>query len=124
MKDIIVTHPKWGCGRKAITKLGVLLAAAAACTLLPSVSQATCFAVGTIPRVTIGTASATVAVRSNSAGSTTYLYSTTNANFLNAALIAEASHMNVSINGNASSCGAVSGGQSQGGSIVAFQISP
>src|SRR5215470_13367219 len=95
-------------------KLLTLLAVTVAFGLLPSISQATCSATGTIPRVFVfnGGLSANIGVRANSPGTTFFNFTTTNATIINTALVAEASHMTVTVSGNAAVCGAVVGGLS------------
>ncbi len=103
-------------------KLGILLVAIAACTL-PSVSFAVCTAIGTVPTMTI-TTFAEIGVRGNGPGTTLVRFTTTNANFIAAALAAQASHQNVTVTGNAQSCTAGPPGLINGGAITRFAISP
>ena len=106
-------------------KLLTLLAATVAfSSLLPSVSQATCTAIGTIPRIFVQSAITNVGVRANGGATTFFNFTTSASVFIDASLVSEASHITVQINGNASSCGPVIGGVSQGGTITAILVSP
>ncbi len=105
-------------------KLLILLAATAAFSLLPSLSQASCVASGTIPRVSITSAVTTLSVRLSGAAATTFNFTTTNASFINAALVAQSSHSHVLVLGNAAACGPVTGGISAGGDVVSIIVSP
>lgn len=92
--------------------------------LSPSVSHATCTATGTIPRVFVQGSGTSIGVRDNSPGATFFNFTTTSSVFISAAVAAEASHMTVSIVGNAASCSAVSGGLSSGGIVTIINVSP
>ncbi len=109
-------------------KLLTLLTATAAFGLLPSVSQAACVATGTIPRVFVVVGGVTnIGVRANGAPATFFNFTTTNATVIDTALIAEASHITVTVAGSAGACGAVVGGQggvSAGGVVTSILVSP
>ena len=109
-------------------KLLALLVAITAFSLLPSVSQAACVATGTIPRVFVVVGGVTnIGVRANGAPATFFNFTTTNATVIDTALIAEASHITVTIVGSAAVCGAVVGGQggvSAGGTVTQILVSP
>ena len=109
-----------------MNKLLTLLTAAAALSLLPSVSQAAsaCVATGTIPRVFITGAVTNIGVRANGANTTFFNFTTTNVSFIDAALVAESSHVTVQIAGNAAACGAVVAGLSAGGAVTSILVSP
>jgi len=107
-----------------MTKLTILLAAAAAGSLLPNVTFAACVAIGTIPRTTLSTSAATVAVRANAPGTISFIFTTTHPGFLAAALAAQSSNQQVSVTGSAGACGAPAGGASSGGSITGMVVSP
>ena len=107
-----------------MTKLSVLLAAAAAGSLLPTVTFAACVATGTIPRISLTTSAATVAVRANAPGTISFVFTTTHPGFLASALAAQSSHQQVSVTGGAAACGAPAGGASTGGSITAMVVAP
>ncbi len=110
-------------GGERMKKLLVLLAVAAALAL-PSMSRAACVRVGAIPRVLIQSAATAVDVRANSPGSTTFRFTTADDTLIHAAVVAELNHANVSVTGNAASCGAVVGGLSAGGTIQQMTVSP
>ena len=105
--------------------LTLLAATVALISLLPSASEAACIATGTVPRVNIsGSSDSSVGVRDNGASTTFFNFTTSNAKLINAALVAEASHITVQVVGNAASCGPVIGGVSAGGAIVSILVSP
>jgi hypothetical protein len=105
-----------------MTKLCALVAVA--CALLPSAGYASCTVSGTIPEVVVFSTGATIDVRANAPGATTYIFTTTNAFFSTAALVAQSSHMHVTVYGNRTACGAVSGGESTGGNVSIIDVSP
>src|SRR5262249_23020973 len=106
-------------------RLLTLSATAAAFTLLiPSQSRAVCNAIGTVPRVFITSAVTNIGVRSNTPGSTFFNFQTTDDTFIQAAVVAEANHLTVSVVGNAPSCGLPVGGLSAGGTVVQILVSP
>ena len=104
-------------------KLGILLAAAAASVLLPSVSNAACTTFGQVTRVTVTSTSASVWVRASSTTANTYVFSTSNISQLTAALTAQASHQQVRVDGNAASCPGAVGGTIIGGAVVNIYVS-
>ncbi len=110
-------------------KLLTLLAITAAFSLLPSISQATCVQTGTIPRIFVQTHLAgfptNIGLRANGLGALLYNFTTTNSNFINAALTAEASHITVQIVGNAAVCPVPpAGGFGNGGTVISILVSP
>ena len=107
------------------TLLSLISFAIVGAVLLPSTSQANCVATGTIPRVFVnGNSSANVGVRDNGANTTFFNFIASGQAFVNAALVAEASHVTVQVTGNAPSCPAPSNGLSQGGTILTILVSP
>lgn len=93
-------------------------------SLLPSVSQAVCVATGTIPAILVASPTSTMTVKATGALTDNFNFTTANLAFLNAALIAESSHITVRVTGNAAACGAVVGNVSQGGAVVSILVSP
>lgn len=111
-------------------KLPFVFFAAITMPLLPTVSSASCIATGAIPKISLDTGgSANIGVRSNAPGST-YFNFTLNvldfprAGLLNLAAAAEASHVTVTVEGSATTCGAVVSGQSAGGNVKSIIMSP
>jgi hypothetical protein len=100
-----------------------LLATATVC-LLPSVSQATCAATGTIPRVFVQASVTNIGVRENGVPAVFYNFTTTNAVFINTAVVAESGHITVQIVGDASACDSIVNGLSAGGNVVNILVSP
>lgn len=111
-------------GGEKMKKVLVLLTVAVAFGLLPSISQANCVANGTIPRLIVTSPSTQISVRLNFPGATTFLFVTADDTFIQAAAAAEASHVNVTVIGNAAACGAVVGGASAGGTVTQITVSP
>jgi len=108
-----------------MTKPAILLIAAAASVLLPSVSNAACTTFGQVTRVTVPSTSASVLVRASTTNpSNTYVFTTSNILQLTAALTAQASHQQVRVDGNRASCSGVVGGTIIGGVIVTISVSP
>lgn len=107
------------------TLLASLTAAIAVC-LLPSVSQATCVADGTIPRVNVQASptATNIGVAENGPGSTFFNFTTTSATFINTAVVAESSHISVEVTGNAAACGVPVKGVSAGGTVISILVSP
>jgi len=105
-----------------MTKLCALVAVA--CALLPSAGYSDCIVTGTIPEVVVFSTGATINVRANGPGATTYTFTTTNTFFSTAALVAQSSHMHVRVYGNRSACSAVIGGESTGGNVTIIDVSP
>jgi hypothetical protein len=102
--------------------LMIMLAVAAAS--FPSISQANCVASGTVPRIFVTGSGTNIGVRDNGAGTTFFNFTTTSGPFISAALSAEASHMTLTITGNAAGCSSPVGGLSQGGAILTILVSP
>lgn len=107
------------------TLLNALTATIAVC-LLPSASQATCVANGTIPRVNVqaNPTATNIGVAENGPGSTFFNFTTTSAAFINTAVVAGSSHISVEVTGNAASCGAPVNGVSAGGTVISILVSP
>jgi hypothetical protein len=106
-------------------KLLVLLTTAAAFSLLPAVSQATCIVSGEIPRINVASSAvSSIGVRASAPGSIFFNFTTTSVAVLNTAAVAQASHERVTVVGNAASCGAVVGGVSAGGGVLSILVSP
>ena len=107
-------------------KLLALLTATAAFGLLPSVSWAVCTASGEISRISInpGGINSSFYVRASTPGSVSVLFATTDGKVVTAALTAQASHMRVTVTGNAAACGAVVGGSSTGGFVNTMTTAP
>jgi hypothetical protein len=122
-------------------QLMTMLTAIVALGTLPSLSQAEieplslplplpilgCSATGEIPRVFVPAAGdALIDVRTSAPGSVTYRFQSANANIINAALNAQASHERVTVVriGFPSPCGAVVGGLSAGGVASSITVAP
>jgi hypothetical protein len=111
-------------GGESMKKLGILLAAIVGSALLPSASMAACQVQGTIPEVIVSSSSASIHVRPNSFGATTFVYFSTSVFLITAALNAQASHEHVFATGNATQCSTPSGGASSGGTLIGLDVSP
>ncbi|MSQ47526.1 MAG: hypothetical protein EXR78_03915 [Deltaproteobacteria bacterium] len=100
-------------------KLLTLLVTTAAFSLLPSISQAFCVTTGAIPGVFVQAVGVTnIGVRTSRPTATFFNFTTTNPNIINAALNAEASHITVTVTGDAAVCGPIINGFSSGGNVV------
>jgi hypothetical protein len=107
-------------------KFLALLTATAAFGMLPSVSWAVCVASGEISRISVnpGAITSSFFVRASAPGSVSVLFTTTDDKVVTAALTAQASHMRVTVTGNAAVCGAVVGGIRAGGSVNTVTTAP
>ena len=105
-------------------KLLVLLTATAAFGLLPSVSWAVCVASGEISRISTNPGNCNFFVRSSNPGSVSFFFTSVIDKVCTAAVTAQASHMRVTVTGNAAACGGVVGGISAGGAVNTITTAP
>src|SRR5262245_40879684 len=84
----------------------------------PSLSLANCVATGEVPRVNVKPSGTVVALKDNNPTGPYYSFTTVNGQLVTASLIAQSSHMTVQITGNATTCGPIAGGISNGGTIL------
>ncbi len=107
-------------------KLVAFLAVIAVSTTLASASHAHCVATGEISRVSInpGNVGSSFLLITSTPAQPSYAYFSTDVKVMNAVLAAQASHMTVEVTGSATSCGAVVGGQINGGTVVTFTTAP
>lgn len=91
-----------------------------------SIAQAACIATGEISRATTnpGTIASVFEVRTSTPGSASLRFTTSDEKIMAAVLSAQASHERVQVTGNATACGAVSGGVSLGGVVVNITTAP
>ena len=105
-------------------KLLALLTVAAAFGMLASVSQANCIASGEISRISTNPGNCNFFVRTSTPGSVSFLFASVDDKVCAATVTAQASHMRVTVTGNAAACGAVSGGISAGGTVITITTAP
>jgi acyl dehydratase len=106
-------------------KVLISLMLTAAMGMLASVSQANCTRSGTIPRIFVVSGGVTnIGVRANGADPIFYNFTTVNPVVINAALVAEASHVQVQVTGNAAACGVPVGNVSAGGTVLNILVAP
>ena len=91
-----------------------------------SAPPSACIASGEISRISVnpGNLGSSFYVRASTPGSVSFLFGTTDSKIIGTVLKAQARHMRVTVTGSATSCGAVVGGSSAGGTVTRITLAP